>query len=316
MEWIVAAAVAVDLIIGDPRWLPHPVALIGKAISGIEGWIRCWATNNNQLRWGGIIMTIAVVGGTYMFFWIILWLAFQIDYWAGLILSVIFMSQAVAVNSLIQHARAVAIPLASGNLPQARKALAMIVGRDTDKLDEKETVRGVVETVAENTVDGITAPLFYGFLGGPPLALAYKAINTLDSMVGYRDERYLYLGWAGARLDDLANYLPARLTGVIYLFIAPLTPGGLTRVWRTIWRDAPLHPSPNSGIPEAAVAGALQVQLGGVNYYRGAISRRALMGDKIKELEIKHIDQSIYLTLVITGLALLIGIGIFGALKL
>ena len=183
-----------------------------------------------------------------------------------------------------------------------------MVGRDTDRLNESEIVRGVVETVAENTVDGITAPLFYGFLGGPPLALAYKAINTLDSMMGYKDERYLNLGWAGARLDDLANYIPARITGLLYLLVAPFTPGGLANVWRTIRRYARRHPSPNSGIPEAAVAGALEIQLGGVNYYRGIASSEVTMGEKKKDLEIKHIYQGLYIMLAVTGLMLGMGL--------
>jgi adenosylcobinamide-phosphate synthase len=133
-------------------------------------------------------------------------------------------------------------------------------------------------------------------------------------MIGYRNEKYLYLGWAGARLDDLANFLPARISGMLYLLIAPLTPGGLSGVWKTMKRDAGRHPSPNSGIPEAAVAGAFKIQLGGVNYYHGQISNRALMGDKIEQMEIKHIYQGIYLMLAITGLMFLAAIVIFRAL--
>jgi len=310
MEMIILAAVIVDIIIGDPRWMPHPVVLIGKIINGGERLIRKYTATPRGLKWGGVLLTLTVVLGTYVFFWGLLLLAGKINAWLGLVLSVYFMSQSLAFNSLYKHALAAAVPLSKGDLSQARKALSMIVGRDTKNLEESEVVRGVVETVAENTVDGITAPLFYGFLGGPPLALAYKAINTLDSMIGYRDERYQDFGWAGARLDDIANYIPARITGLIYLLAAPFTPGGLGNVWRAIRRDAGRHPSPNSGIPEAAVAGALEVQLGGVNYYRGVASIRATMGDKKRILETKHIYQGLYIMFAVSGLMLGLGMGV------
>lgn len=307
MERIILAAVALDILIGDPRWIPHPVVFMGKLITAGEKIIRKGTSSPRGLKLGGILMTATIVLGTYMFFAALLWLAFRIHTWVGWGLSIYFMSQSLAVHDLYKHATAAARPLTQGDLPQARQALGMIVGRDTGNLDEGEVVRGVVETVAENTVDGVTAPLFYGFLGGPPLALAYKAINTLDSMIGYKDERYTDLGWAGARLDDVANYIPARLTGLIYLLLAPFTPGGIKNVWRIMHRDAGRHPSPNSGIPEAAVAGALQVQLGGLNYYRGIASRRATMGDQQRPLEIKHIYQSLCLMLAVAGLMLLFG---------
>jgi len=307
---IILAAVIVDIIIGDPRWMPHPVVFIGKIINGGERLIRRYTATARGLKWGGVLLTLTVVLGTYIFFWGLLWLAGKINAWLGLVLSVYFMSQSLAFNSLYKHALAAAVPLSGGDLSRARKALSMIVGRDTDNLEESDVVRGVVETVAENTVDGITAPLFYGFLGGPPLALAYKAINTLDSMIGYRDERYQDLGWAGARLDDVANYIPARITGLIYLLAAPFTPGGLVNVWRAIRRDAGRHPSPNSGIPEAAVAGALEVQLGGVNYYRGVASIRATMGEKKRILKTKHIYQGLYIMFAVSGLMLGLGMGV------
>jgi adenosylcobinamide-phosphate synthase len=308
MEMIIAAAILMDIIIGDPRWLPHPVVFFGRIIRSGETLIRSWTNTDRGLKIGGTILTLLVVLGSYIFFWGLIWLAYKINAWLGLGLSIYFMSQALAVNSLYKHALAALDPLRKGDLPAARDALSMMVGRDTDRLNESEIVRGVVETVAENTVDGITAPLFYGFLGGPPLALAYKAINTLDSMMGYKDERYLNLGWAGARLDDLANYIPARITGLLYLLVAPFTPGGLANVWRTIRRYARRHPSPNSGIPEAAVAGALEIQLGGVNYYRGIASSEVTMGEKKKDLEIKHIYQGLYIMLAVTGLMLGMGL--------
>jgi adenosylcobinamide-phosphate synthase len=308
MEFIILAAVVLDIIVGDPKGIPHPVSWIGKVINWGEKCIRNIASSPSGLKQGGILLSALVFGGTYLFFWGLLWGAYHINNYLGIALSIIVMSQALAINSLYRHAVRVVRPLNKGDLAQARNALAMIVGRDTEHLDEKEVVRGVVETVAENTVDGITAPLFYGFLGGPPLAMAYKAVNTMDSMIGYKNEKYLYLGWAGARLDDIANYIPARITGFLYLIIAPFTPGGFKSVFFTILRDASRHPSPNSGIPEAAVAGALQVQLGGNNYYGGVLSERVLIGQGKRTLEKKHIHHSLVIMLVISLEALILGL--------
>lgn len=308
MEWIILGALVLDLLIGDPRRLPHPVVGIGWLIQKGEGVVRGLSRSPKALKLGGSLMVFFIVVGTYFITWSIIALAYLCNPYVGIGISVVLMSQTLAVNDLYRHARAVLRPLKLGDLAEARRALGMIVGRDTDKLDESELVRGVVETVAENTVDGITAPLFYGFLGGPPLAMAYKAINTLDSMVGYQNRAYQDLGWAGAKLDDLANYIPARLTGLLYLFIAPFTFGGLFGVVKAIRRDAPHHPSPNSGIPEAAVAGMLGVRLGGTNYYDGVASQRAFMGSPLNRLQYKHIEQSLFIMLAITAEAVLFGI--------
>lgn len=307
IEMIMLGAALLDIVLGDPRFIPHPVVYIGKAISQGEILIRRFCSSDQALQWAGIGLTAVVVLGTYAFFWIILGLAFKINILAGTFLSVFLMSQSLAMNSLYKHACAVARPLTRGELAAARQTLGMIVGRDTDALEVSEIIRGTVETVAENTVDGITAPLFYGFLGGPALALAYKAVNTLDSMIGYKDERYLKLGWAAARLDDFANYIPARLTALFFLLLAPFTGGGFSGVWRTIRRDARQHPSPNSGFPEAAVAGALSIQLGGMNYYRGIPTPRALIGEKIRPLEIRDIGRSLLLMVCVSAEMLLSG---------
>jgi cobalamin biosynthesis protein CobD len=311
MNTIILLAVITDLIIGDPRWLPHPVIGMGKVISFGEVIIRKLTQTSKGLKMGGAILTIIVAGGTYLLFWWLLYLTFRINTILGMGLSIFWMSQTLAINSLYRHAIRVVVPLSKGELDQARNALAMIVGRDTGNLNEAEIIRGVVETVAENTVDGIISPLFYGFLGGPPLAMAYKAVNTLDSMIGYRDERYRDLGWAGARLDDLANFIPARLTGLIYLLIAPFTSGGIRGVWTILRRDSRKHPSPNSGIPEAAIAGALEIQLGGVNYYRGIASNRAIMGEATRPLAIKHVYHALYIMAVVSVLGIMFGMAIY-----
>lgn len=308
MELIILYAALLDIVLGDPRFIPHPVVYMGKAISQGEVFIRRHFTAARALQWAGAGLTMIIVLGSFSFFWVILWLAYKSNMILGTVLGVFLMSQALAMNSLYKHARAVAEPLSQGDLNAARQALSLIVGRDTDKLDASEIIRGTVETVAENTVDGIIAPLFYGLIGGPALALAYKSVNTLDSMIGYKDERYINLGWAAARLDDLANYIPARISALLFLSLAPFTSGGLTGVWETLRRDAGQHPSPNSGLPEAAVAGALGVQLGGLNYYRGIPSFRALIGEKKRSLVLQDIRRSIVLMALVSGEMLLLGI--------
>lgn len=307
MEMIIFYAALVDILVGDPRFIPHPVVYIGKAISCGEGFIRRHFEREQALKWAGLGLTLLIVLGSYGFFQAILFLAFKIHYILGMVLSIFLMSQSLALHSLYKHAEAVAYPLETGDLELARHELAKIVGRDTADLEETEIIRGTVETVAENTVDGILAPLFYGLIGGPALALAYKAVNTLDSMIGYKDERYINLGWAAARLDDLANYIPARISALLFLSLAPFSPGGIKGVWNTISGDAKKHPSPNSGIPEAAVAGALEVQLGGLNTYRGIPSERALIGEKKRLLERRDIDRSLLLMALVSGEMLALG---------
>ncbi len=311
MGRIILLALFLDLLIGDPRWFPHPVVIMGKIIHVSETRILRAIKNPKALKGAGIILAVLVVAGSYGFFRGLIWLAYHYNTNLGLVLSIFIMSQALSVNSLYQHAMAVLRPLSNGDLPLARVKLSMIVGRDTEDLDEAQIVRAVVETVAENTVDGIISPLFYGFIGGPALAMAYKAVNTLDSMVGYKNEKYRHLGWASARLDDVANYLPARLVAILFLSIAPFTQGGFKQVWQTLLRDAGKHPSPNSGLPEAAVAGALGIQLGGQNSYHGVPESRALIGRSEHPLEMKNIRATLVLMLVVTfemvGLVTLFG---------
>ncbi|MBO8138066.1 MAG: cobalamin biosynthesis protein CobD [Desulfotomaculum sp.] len=304
---LVIGALVLDLFLGDPRWLPHPVVLMGRFITWMEGWLRRLFKSASGQYFAGIILVLATVGSAFIITRQLITWAFQLHSWLGFAVHLLLLYTTLAVKSLHCHARAVAVPLSEGKINEARRQLAKIVGRDTHNLSYREVCRGAVETVAENTVDGIISPLFYAFIGGAPLAMAYKAVNTLDSMVGYRDERYSRLGWASARLDDLANYIPARITGLIFLIISPLTPGGFAETYKIIKRDAPKHPSPNSGIPEAAAAGALRVQLGGTNYYRGAASHRALMGDDIEPLQVQHIYRVIGLMYGAVFLAVLLG---------
>jgi adenosylcobinamide-phosphate synthase len=206
--------------------------------------------------------------------------------------SIFFAYATLATRDLHVQTRRVLQALEAGDLDHARKQLSFLVGRDTAHLDQPEILRALVETIAENISDGVIAPLFYLGLGGPPWAMTYKAINTLDSMVGYKNERYRNIGWASAKLDDAANFIPARLSGFIIVISAFL----LRRPWRDalriLWRDRRNHESPNSGWPEAATAGALGVQLGGLNYYFGERSQKPFIGDRRKELDLADVREA------------------------
>ncbi|MDX1466591.1 MAG: adenosylcobinamide-phosphate synthase CbiB [Halomonas sp.] len=289
---LVAVAMLLDLALGDPPWLPHPVVGMGRAIARLE---RTWnhgsaAARRRRGRW----LVALVVGGSWALAWGVLAMLAWLSPWLSLAAELGLLVTTLAARGLAEAGRAVARPLARGELDPARQALARIVGRDTDALDEGELARGAVETVAENTVDGITAPLFWALLGGAPLALAYKAANTLDSMVGYKSPRYLDFGRAAARFDDAVNWLPARLTALALWLSAWAIPGsrraGALAATR---REAPRHPSPNAGWPEAMVANLLGVRLGGLNHYAGRPSHRATLGTALEPLSVDHIGRAI-----------------------
>ena len=273
---IVLAAVALDLVLGDPRALPHPVTAIGRLISFLDAPLRRLLKNP---RLAGVALLVTTVGATYAGAALLLKGAYAVAPKAGFLLGLYLAWVSLAARSLQVESGKVAKALQRRDLPGARLALSYIVGRETALLDEPEIIRGAVETVAENTGDGVIAPLFFLMLGGPPLAIAYKAVNTLDSMVGYKNERYLHFGWASARFDDLANYLPARLTGLLMVLAAPICALSGRGAWRILRRDCRNHASPNSGFPEAAAAGALGVRLGGANRYFGKVMEKPTIGD-------------------------------------
>jgi len=273
---LVLAAVALDLALGDPRALPHPVVLIGRLISFLEKLLRRLIGN---ARLAGVLLLVITVGASYLCAALLIKAAQAIPPGVGFVVGLYLAWVSLAARSLHAESGKVAKALERHDLAGARVALSYIVGRETAELDEPEIVRGAVETVAENTGDGVIAPLFYLMLGGPALAIAYKAVNTLDSMVGYKNERYLDFGWASARFDDLANWIPARLTGLLMVLAAPLCALNCGGAWRILRRDCRKHSSPNSGFPEAAAAGALGVRLGGANRYFGRVVEKPTIGD-------------------------------------
>jgi adenosylcobinamide-phosphate synthase len=221
------------------------------------------------------------------------YLAYLIHPLAGILWEAAVISTTIAQKGLKQAGMDVCLPLNERDFPEARVKLSYIVGRDTADLDEPEIVRGTVETVAENTSDGITAPLFWAAIGGAPLAMVYRAINTCDSMVGYKNDKYGQFGWASAKLDDIVNWIPSRLTGFLMLLSSKSAYHGFGARWKILFNDAKKHPSPNSGWCEAGVAATLGIQLGGRNTYKGIVSDRARMGVPLVRLEAKHIPQTI-----------------------
>jgi adenosylcobinamide-phosphate synthase len=267
-------AYLLDAVIGDPHWLPHPVIAVGRMISAFEKRLRDISQPPAELLWRGALLVITVVGATWAVAVFAVYTAELLHPAVGRLMTVVLLATTLAAKSLSQSAAAVYRPLSAGDMPAARRAVSMIVGRDTDSMSASEVARATVETVAENTVDGVTAPLFYALIGGLPLALAYKAVNTLDSMVGYKNDRYLYFGRAAAKLDDAANWLPARLTVPAMLLAAFILGFDARAAWSALRNDGRKHPSPNSGLSEALTAGALGLTLGGDSCYGGRISNR------------------------------------------
>ena len=264
-----AAAYALDLWAGDPESLPHPVRLIGAAVSAGERRLRVQGTPTEEIRRGGLLAA-AIISGS--------WLAARLAVRTGALAGILLGWTALATRSLLDEASAVLHALDSEDLPLARLRLARIVGRDTACLDETEVSRAVVETLAESLCDGVIAPMLCLAVGGAPLAIAFKAVNTLDSMIGHREPPYLYFGRIAARLDDAAAFIPARIAALSIVVGAALT-GYNARHAFSVWlRDGHRHPSPNAGRPEAAIAGALGVRLGGMNYYDGEPAPKPMLG--------------------------------------
>jgi adenosylcobinamide-phosphate synthase len=286
--YLLACACAVDFAIGDPRWLPHPVRLIGAAVAWGETALRRIARSAEAERAAGVLLTASVVLLTWLVTHTAQKFALQLADGASssaltlLALGVLVLLAAatLALRGLVDASLLVVRDLQRGDILKARSDLSMIVGRDTSALTDEQCAKATIETVAENLSDGVIAPLFYFTLGGLPLAMAYKAVNTLDSMIGYRNDRYRRFGWAAARLDDVANYVPARISGALIVFVSLfLTGASAGNAWRIMQRDGRNHPSPNSGVPEAAIAGALGIRLGGPSIYGGIVVPKPFIGD-------------------------------------
>jgi adenosylcobinamide-phosphate synthase len=289
-----------DQILGDPPGWPHPVRWLGRLISFLENPLRSYLPE----RLAGVLLLLLLTGAAGGLSWGMWYLAGLIHPWAGIAVAAILIYFGLAAHSLACETQAVLEACEKTDWPEARRRLAGIVGRDTAELPPQEIYRACIETVAENTTDGVVAPLFYTALFGPVGLWVYKAINTLDSMVGYRNERYLHYGWASARADDLANFLPARLTWLLLSLAALLCGKSGTAGYRIGWRDGRKHPSLNAGWAEATMAGALAVKLGGPSTYQGKLSDKPCLGDGGDMLSLEKGREAIRLMIVCAWLAL------------
>ena len=300
-----------DMWLADPGWMPHPVVLMGKCITRLEEVLRSRfpATPKGE-RAAGCVLAVLLPVGTLVLTGAICLLAGRIHPLLGLAVQTFWCWQALAVKGLAEESKNVYRQLAAEDLPGARSAVARIVGRDTQALTEEGVTKAAVETVAENFSDGVVAPLFYMMIGGAPLALCYKAVNTMDSMIGYKNQRYLQFGRAAAKLDDAANYLPSRLAAVFWIAAAGLTGQDAPNAWRIWRRDRRNHASPNSAQTESACAGALGVQLAGPAYYFGEYYNKPTIGDAKRPIEPRDILRANRMLFAGARLALVLGVGL------
>ena len=299
--WI---AYILDLIFGDPQNIIHPVQIIGKIISLGEKILLKEKSGSRYKFFAGIILNIFVVSITYG----LTCLIYKSSKISGVftLIEIYLMYTVFSVNSLAREGNRVYNILKEGNIEKARKDLSYLVSRDTETMDEKMIIRSTMETISENTVDGIVAPMFYMFLGGLPLAMTYKAINTLDSMVGYKNEKYMDFGKFSAKIDDVANFIPARITGVLIVAASMILRYNYKNSLKIFIRDRKNHSSPNSAHAEASVAGALGVQFGGRVSYFGKEADKPIIGDKIKDFELEDIKKNIKIMYITSFLSLVL----------
>ena len=295
-----ALGFVLDLLFGDPHGMPHPVVLIGKGITAAEKTLRrIFPKTDTGEFWGGVCLVAVICGMGFGVPYIALLLADRVHPMLGFVLETFWCYQILATKSLRDESMKVCTALEKDDLPAARTAVSYIVGRDTDALSAEGVAKAAVETVAENTADGIVAPMLFLALGGAPLGMLYKAINTMDSMVGYKNERYRYFGTAAARLDDIANYLPARISALLMIaaaYFVRLDAKGAWRIWR---RDRYCHKSPNSAQTESVAAGALGVQLAGPAVYFGVRHEKPTIGDALRPVvadDIRKANRLLYVS--------------------
>ncbi len=305
IKWyIILSAFILDLIAGDPLWLPHPIVFMGKAIEKFEPLFR--KLIKNQFI-AGLLFASSLIISTWLITFLSVKLCFGLNHTIGSLLKIVLLFFCLSARTLEKAASKVAEELKEHGITQARQSLSMIVGREVKYLDETGIIRAVIETVAENFVDGFLSPLFFAILGGVPCAMAYKMINTLDSMIGYNNDKYKYFGKAAARIDDIANFIPARISMFIIAFAACFLPGKRGRIaLKYGFIEGRLHKSPNSGYSEAAFAGALGIKLGGPNYYNGVLVEKPFIGKKFKDPDIHKISMACDLMLLSSFISIML----------
>ncbi len=310
----VALGFVLDLLIGDPHWLYHPIRLVGALISALEKLLRgVFPNNKNGELTAGVFLLALTAGITTGCAWGLLYLAGRIHPWVRFVLETVMCYQLLATKALKDETMKVYTALSQGDLKQARYAVSMVVGRDTEVLDETGVTKAAVETVAENASDGVIAPLLFLAIGGAPLGFFYKAVNTMDSMVGYKNDKYLYFGRAAARFDDVLNYIPARLSGALMSAAASFCGLDAGNAWKIFLRDRRNHSSPNSAHTEAAAAGALHIQLAGNAYYFGKLYEKPTIGDPDRPVEyedIRRVNRLLYATAVLTLIVFMVVKGV------
>lgn len=313
----IALGFCLDIILADPAWMPHPVVWMGRFITFAEKLLRkVFPKTPKGERAAGVFLVLTLLSVTGVIAFGAIALANFVSPYLSFALQVLWCWQVLAMKGLKQEAIAVYQKLAENDLPAARTAVARIVGRDTQSLSEEGVTKAAVETVAENFSDGVLAPLFYLFLGGAPLALLYKAINTMDSMVGYKNERYHFFGWAAAKLDDIANFIPSRIAALLWIIASGLAGQNAKNAWRIWRRDRRNHASPNSAQTESACAGALGVRLAGPASYFGQLVEKPYIGDALRPIEPKDIERACKVLYLASSLALLLGVLFWKAFSL
>lgn len=310
----VALGFLLDLLIGDPHWLYHPIRLVGALISVLEKFLRSlFPKGRNGELAAGVFLLVLTAGITAGCAWGILYAAGLIHPYVRFALETVMCYQILATKALKDETMKVYTALSEGDLAKARHAVSMVVGRDTESLDETGVTKAAVETVAENASDGVIAPLLFLAIGGAPLGFFYKAVNTMDSMVGYKNDAYLYFGRAAAKFDDVLNFIPARLSGMLMAAAAAFCGLDARNAWRIFLRDRRNHSSPNSAHTEAAAAGALHIQLAGNAYYFGKLYEKPTIGDPDRPAEyedIRRVNHLLYAAAVLAVLVFLVGKGV------
>lgn len=301
------ASYLTDLVLGDPEWFPHPTRGIGKLISLLDKRLK-----GKNSRWKerikGVILTVIVVLISISLAYLLLDFPRRLNPHLGAAAWIYLGYVVLSIKDLRVKGKAIWNELENGSIVEARKHLSKIVGRDTDNLSQDKIIKAAVESIAENTNDGIVAPLFYLILGGPVLAVAYKAINTLDSMIGYKNEEYRHFGWFSAKSDDVANFIPARICGFLIPLSSLIRGKGFKRSFLTVLRDGRKHPSPNSGISEAAMAGALGVRLGGGSFYQGKEVIKPYIGKERTMSEPRKIKEALEISFIVSFFMLCLGV--------
>jgi adenosylcobinamide-phosphate synthase len=296
-EFIIPAAFILDLVLGDPLFLPHPIRWFGRAITAGELYFR---NLHIKLSMSGTLFAIFLIAGTWALTSALVRTAQYLHPMVKAGIEILIIYYCISVRSLESSAMAVFRALTQTRLEVARAKVARIVGRDVANLQPEEISRATVETVGENLVDGVISPLFYAAMGGAPLAMAYKMINTLDSMIGYKNDKYRQFGKAAARIDDIANFIPARFSILVISLAAQIIDGKGARTFHTALMEGANHTSPNAGYSEAAFAGALGVRLGGPNYYHGRLVSKPFLGIPFNPIKPNHIKKACDLMMLST----------------